>query len=184
MNGMQFPRKPSFFYLNELECRLLAPRLAFQKLKQAPRGRQLKINGNVVNVPADMTNTVGMLPRLPNETGTGTIKETLRENCNTKVRLCHSILKTGQTPDDEDHWSEDEAQIPPGVTDTMLTSTDFDTDNERQHILNVAPGEGNRPISIFREKYSELAYPGIFLGQKRPDNTDRLTVYNEMCKSQ
>jgi hypothetical protein len=65
MNGMQFPRKPSFFYLNELECRLLAPRLAFQKLMQAPRGRQLKINGNIVNVPADMTNTVGMLPRAP-----------------------------------------------------------------------------------------------------------------------
>ena len=33
-------------HLNELECRLLAPRLAFQKLMQAPRGRQLKINGN------------------------------------------------------------------------------------------------------------------------------------------
>ena len=69
----------------------------------------------------------------------------------------------------------------------MLTSPDFVTDNERQHILNVAPGESNRPISIFRDKYSEeLAYPGIFLGQKRPDNTDRLTDvhYNEICKSE
>ena len=28
-NGMQFPEKPSFFDLNELECRLLAPRIAF-----------------------------------------------------------------------------------------------------------------------------------------------------------
>ena len=56
--------------MNELECRLLAPRLAFQKLMQAPRGKQLKISGNIVNVPADIANTVGMLPRLPNETGT------------------------------------------------------------------------------------------------------------------
>ena len=50
-NGMRFPKKPNFFDLNELECRLLAPRLAFQKIMQAPRGKQLKINGNVVNVP-------------------------------------------------------------------------------------------------------------------------------------
>ena len=69
-NGMSFPVKPNIFDLNELECRLLAPRLAFQKLMQAPRGNQFKIKGNVVNVPADVNNTVNMLPRLPQETGT------------------------------------------------------------------------------------------------------------------
>ncbi|CAB3994301.1 Hypothetical predicted protein [Paramuricea clavata] len=37
---------------------------------QAPRGKQLKINGNVVNVPADVNSTVNMLPRMPHETGT------------------------------------------------------------------------------------------------------------------
>ena len=60
VNGMQFPPKPAFFDLNELECRLLAPRLAFQKLMQAPRGGQLKINGNIVNVPADANTTINM----------------------------------------------------------------------------------------------------------------------------
>ena len=69
-NGMKFPEKPAFFDLNELECRLIAPRLAFQKIFQAPRGGQLKITGNVVNVPADVNNTVNMLPRLSHETGT------------------------------------------------------------------------------------------------------------------
>ena len=54
MIAMAFPSKPDFFDLNELECRLLAPRIAFQKRMQAPRGKQLKIHGNVVNVPADM----------------------------------------------------------------------------------------------------------------------------------
>ena len=49
---------------------MLAPRLAFQKLKQAPRGSRLKIKGNVVNVPADVNNTVNVLPRLPQESGT------------------------------------------------------------------------------------------------------------------
>ena len=67
-NGMKFPPKPEFFDLNELECRLVAPRLAFQKIMQAPRGKQFKINGNVVNVPADVANTVNMLPRLPHQT--------------------------------------------------------------------------------------------------------------------
>jgi heterodisulfide reductase subunit A-like polyferredoxin len=41
-NGMQFPERPSFFDLNELECRLIAPRLAFQKKFQAHRGGQHK----------------------------------------------------------------------------------------------------------------------------------------------
>jgi hypothetical protein len=49
----------------------------------------------------------------------------------------------------------------------MLTPSDFVDDSEREHILNVAPGEGNRPLSVFKDKYSEeLAYPGIFLGHQ------------------
>ena len=61
-NRMQFPRKSSFFDLNELECGLIAPQLAFQKIFQVPRGGQLKISSNDVN------STVSMLPRL-SETG-------------------------------------------------------------------------------------------------------------------
>ena len=61
----------------------------------------------------------------------------------------------------------------------MLTNTNFVEDNESQRILNVAPGEGNKPLSIFRDQYSkELAYPGIFLGQKRPENKERLVNLN------
>jgi len=66
VNRMKFPKKPSFFDLNELEYILLAPRLAFQKLMEAPRGKQFKNNGNIVNVPADVTNSVSLLPRLTN----------------------------------------------------------------------------------------------------------------------
>lgn len=46
------------------------PKIAFQKQMQSPRGKQFKLQGNVVNVPADVTNTVTMLPRLPTETAT------------------------------------------------------------------------------------------------------------------
>ena len=58
VNGMVFSEKPTFFDLNELECRLLAPRIAFQKLMQAPRRKQLTIHGNVVNLPAGVCSTV------------------------------------------------------------------------------------------------------------------------------
>ena len=69
----------------------------------------------------------------------------------------------------------------------MLTATDFLEDHERETIHNIAPGEGNRPLSIFRDKYSEeLAYPGIFLCQKRPEDKERSVkvFYSDICKSE
>ena len=39
--------------------------------------------------------------------------------------------------------SQDESESTAGVTDTMFTATDFLEDEERQNILNIAPGEGN-----------------------------------------
>ena len=57
----------------------------------------------------------------------------------------------------------------------MLTPPDFLQNDERQHVVNVAPAEGSTPLSAFSDKYcEELAYPGIFLGQKRQDNKDRI----------
>ena len=244
VNGMVFPHKPAFFDLNELECRLLALRIAFQKLMQAPRGKQLKIHGNIVNVPADVCNTVRILPRLPS--GTCTIKVNLKrrlqykssavslnirpnkvieaatwlisnsdlykeegvvlseqwittyneellsqvENDSSKQPLLSdSNVKNVDSSQlsDEDQWSEDEAEIPTGVTDTLLTSPDVLENDERQHVLNVAPAEGSRPLSVFRNKYcEELAYPGIFLGQKRQGNKDRIVKvhYSDICKSE
>ena len=101
VNGMKFPEKPAFFDLNELERRLLAPRIAFQKLMQAPRGKQFKLHGNIVNVPADVTNTVTMLPRLP--TKTATIKVNLKRKLQFKSSAMslnvrpHKVIKAA-------HW--------------------------------------------------------------------------------
>ena len=240
-NGMKFQKNPDFYDLNELENRLVAPRLAFQKIMQAPRGKQFKINGNVVNVPADITSTVNKLPRLPHESGT--IKIQLKRRLQYKSSALslnvrpHKVLQaaawlasnsalyreqgialdpnwtkqytnsindtesgtnnsqdtlTNNKPgdvNDDDEWSEDEAEIPPGVTDSMLTATDFLSDSEREApgIYSIAPGEGNTPLSIFRDQHSEeLSYPGIFLGQKRPDDKERLVsaYYSEICKSE
>ena len=65
----------------------------------------------------------------------------------------------------------------------------FLEDNEQGQIYNITPGEGSVALSIFREKYSEeLAYPGIFVSQKRPENHDRLVDVhysdNLFCKLQ
>ena len=92
-NGMGFPMKPEFFDLNELECRLLAPRIAFQKLMQAPQGRQLKIHGNIVNVPADVAHTVTMLPQLHSQTAT------IKVNLKHKLQYKSSALSLNVRPD-------------------------------------------------------------------------------------
>ena len=68
----------------------------------------------------------------------------------------------------------------------MLTATGFLEGSERAQIYNIALGERSVLLSIFRDKYSEeLAYPGIFLGQKNPENDDRLVYvhYSDICKS-
>ena len=86
-----------------------------------------------------------------------------------------------ETSEVHDDWTEEDAETPAGVTDTMLTATEW------QQIYNIAPGEGSVPLSIFRDKYSEeLAYPGIFLGQRKPKNKERVVDvhYSDICKSE
>ena len=89
---------------------------------------------------------------------------------------------------DKADWSEDEEVIPAGVTDTMFTAASFLEESEQQHILNIAPAEGNRPLSVFRDKYcEELAYPEIFqASQARPESNLRKVkvYYSDICKSE
>ena len=103
---------------------------------QAPRGKQLKIHGNVVNVPADVVNTVSMLPRLPSETGTVEVNADWIIDFNGEIletesseSACHQQYVTDEQNcnnvashnlDNEDKLSEDEVEVPEGVTDTML----------------------------------------------------------------
>ena len=137
INGLQFPPKPPFFYLNELECRLLAPRLAFQKLMQAPRGGQLKINGSIVNVPADVINTANMLTRFPNETST------IKVNLKRRLQYKHSPLLLNARPNkvaEAAKWLDDNGNLykDEGITfnDTWLEDYPnafvFDSDDNDQ----------------------------------------------------
>ena len=56
---------------------------------------------------------------------------------------------------------------------------------DKNAVLSVAPGEGQRPLSIYRDPNAEyLAFPTLFCGQKRNDNTERHVpvYYSDICK--
>ena len=53
---------------------LIAPRIPFMQLRENPRGGQLSISENVVNVPADVMSTVNKLPRMLTEDETIELK--------------------------------------------------------------------------------------------------------------
>ena len=81
---------------------------------------------------------------------------------------------------DSDSFSEidDDDRLP---VMTLLDERTFD----RNEALSLAPGEGQRPLSIYRDPNSEyLAFPTIFCGQKRIDNADRKAYvhYSDICK--
>ena len=71
---MSFPKKPDLFNLTPLEERLISPRIPFMQIRELPRGGQLSIHGNIVNVPSDVNLTVHCLPRPINESQTIPIK--------------------------------------------------------------------------------------------------------------
>ena len=56
---------------------------------------------------------------------------------------------------------------------------------DKNDILSVAPGEGQKPLSIFKDPNAEyLAFPTIFCGQKRAANSARYVpvYYSDICK--
>ena len=71
---MTFPTKPGLLNLTQLEERLVSPRIPFMQIQELPRGGQLSIHGNLVNVPADVNSTVNLLPRLVSESETIPVK--------------------------------------------------------------------------------------------------------------
>ena len=64
-NGMVFPIVPPQLLLSPLEERLVSPRIPFMQLRELPRGGQLSITGNIVNVPANINTTVQVWPLFP-----------------------------------------------------------------------------------------------------------------------
>lgn len=63
-NGLKFSETPDEMKLTQLEERLVAPRLKFMQIREMPHGGQLSLKGNIANVPADVSTTVKILPRM------------------------------------------------------------------------------------------------------------------------
>ena len=74
INGMSWPEKPKELYLYPLEERLIALRIPFMQIRELPRGRQLSVKGNVVNVPVDIQPVINALPRPLDENVTVAVK--------------------------------------------------------------------------------------------------------------
>jgi hypothetical protein len=73
-NGLKFPTRPEELNITNLEERLVSPRLPFMQLREMPRGGQVSLKGNIVNVPADVSSTIKSLPRLLNDNETILLK--------------------------------------------------------------------------------------------------------------
>lgn len=58
-NNVKFSPIPAeLLGLTNIEQRLISPRLTFMTIRQQPRGGQLCMKGNIVNVPADVNKTI------------------------------------------------------------------------------------------------------------------------------
>lgn len=85
MNKMKYPDQNILKDLNPLELTVLAVRLSFMKIHQAPRGKQNVLHANLVMVPADIGTTVSQLPRLTSQAAP--IKATLKH----RLRYKHHV---------------------------------------------------------------------------------------------
>ena len=75
---------------------------------------------------------------------------------------------------------EEDIQENVGNIDTLV-----DDENLENRTLIFAPGENQRPLSIYQDLDSEyLCFPTLFCGQRRPENNDRLVSlhYSDIAK--
>ncbi|XP_060603545.1 uncharacterized protein LOC132756482 [Ruditapes philippinarum] len=90
---------------------------------------------------------------------------------NAENKSSHSAVEDLYDSDAEEVINENVANI-----DTLLDDADIEN---RHATFTFAPGEGQRPLSIFQDKDSEyLCFPSIFCGQRRIDNEHRKVPVN------
>ena len=72
-----------------------------------------------------------------------------------------------------------------GDDDTPLMTLLDEHSVDKNEMLSVAPGEGQKPLSMFKDTNAEyLAFPTLYCGQKRVDNSERHVpvYYSDICK--
>lgn len=95
---------------------------------------------------------------------------------------CNDQRNLERDDTDSDLFSEiDETETRAANMDTMLTDAEYD----QSQVLTFAPGEDQRPLSLLQDADAEyLAFPTIFSGKRRPDNSERQIPihYTDICK--
>ena len=112
-------------------------------------------------------------------------KISVDDEWNTKDKMERGIE---DEPANVDEGSDDESDAfsETGDDENIPLMTVLDEQSlDRNTVLSVAPGEGQRPLSIFKDPNAEyLAFPTIFCGQKRLENSERHVpvYYSDICK--
>lgn len=73
-NGMRFPDRPTELDIHRDEEMLISLRIMFLNIVLLPRGSQMSLMGNVINVPADIEYGICQLPRYINHEGTVSVR--------------------------------------------------------------------------------------------------------------
>ncbi|XP_053405183.1 uncharacterized protein LOC128558914 [Mercenaria mercenaria] len=106
---------------------------------------------------------------------------------NSQVNIAHEekeqgIEQKGSELYDSDAEENIHLQENVGNIDTLV---DYENLENRSNVLTFAPGENQRPLSIYQDKDSEyLCFPTIFCGQTRQENEERLVSvhYSDIAK--
>ncbi|XP_062598648.1 uncharacterized protein LOC134260084 [Saccostrea cucullata] len=220
-NGMKWPDKPDALNLHPLEERLISQRIPFMQIRELPRGGQMSVKGNIVNVTVDIQPTVNALPRQIDEHVTIAVKlkkrlshksacftENVRPNVvinalewlmknselykysgividpswrdeieKSNEETVQELIGSSNVSDDRETEGNDDGfcevssdDCIQGNSDTLVDEADIDTNK----LYVFAPGENQKPISLFTDKDAEyLCFPTIFCGQHRIENEDR-----------
>ncbi|CAC5394593.1 unnamed protein product [Mytilus coruscus] len=142
---MGFPHRLKELNLYPLEERLFSLRIPFMQIRQLPRSEQLSVKGNVVNVPVEIQPAINSLPHTLEKSGTIAVK-LKKKLALQKCDLCITLF------DEINEVDENETHV--GNTDTLL---DYIPDDNPpcDTGLTFAPGEGQRPISLYSDPDAE-----------------------------
>ncbi|KAF0728731.1 ELKS/Rab6-interacting/CAST family member 1-like [Aphis craccivora] len=184
-NGYELNSVPSSVtQLNQIEKQMFSLRLPFMKIFKCLRSDgQLKMKGNIINVPIDLTKTTSILPRRAENLAAVKMMKTIINAEIDKDWLAHVSETTNSLENSSDHESEETDDedtniepINPGSIDTMIENCDF---------VSFAPGEGMKPLSILIDDHAEeKAFPDLFGGHPRTNKSPLKNYSKYIGKSQ
>ena len=193
-NGFKYPELPTYLPpLDLLSERLISPRLPFMQIRRLRHvNGQYVIYGQIINVPVYVNNMVNHLPReldddfcinvhvkrqkarkskyLIGLINKRTVKAWIRYLVNTPLYRHYEITVN------ETFFANNNVSKQPRLDEVSEDILIEESLTAQQHTLlwnedkyfQIAPGEGQHPISLlFDEHAEELSFPNIYLGQFR-----------------